>query len=200
MNSTRGTAYGYFSYEVHIWDIRGCIQKFPDWPPGTRTANDTGLCHEMQLYRYFVSQSSEFFRHNPLCCFSTSVYWCIFRYRLSPETFGYTLVQAPCVCRIRCFSGLLRHVVWWLDTDVSDDKISRPHLGLQPTKNEVSALRETENKPFPPSCYFHFCENERIKLRFWVDTVKCCFRIPTFRRAAPSSGWRFMYMCVCARL
>jgi len=26
----------------------------------------------MQLYRYFVSQSSEFCRHNPLYCFSTS--------------------------------------------------------------------------------------------------------------------------------
>jgi len=48
----------------------------------------------VQLYRYFVSQSSEFCRHNPLCCFSTSVYFCkrIFRYRLSPETFGYTFV------------------------------------------------------------------------------------------------------------
>jgi hypothetical protein len=48
----------------------------------------------MQLYRYFVSQSSEFSRHNPLCYFSTSVYCCnrIFRYRLSPETFGYTLL------------------------------------------------------------------------------------------------------------
>jgi hypothetical protein len=34
------------------------------------------------LYRYFVSQSSEFCRHNPLCCLSTSVYFCkrIFRY------------------------------------------------------------------------------------------------------------------------
>jgi hypothetical protein len=42
----------------------------------------------------FVSQSSEFCRHNPFCCFLTSVYCCkpIFRYRLSPETFGYTLV------------------------------------------------------------------------------------------------------------
>jgi hypothetical protein len=41
-----------------------------------------------------MSQSSESCRHNPLCCFSTSVYFCkrIFRYRLSPETFGYTLV------------------------------------------------------------------------------------------------------------
>jgi hypothetical protein len=27
-----------------------------------------------------------------LCCFSTRVYYCcLFRYRLSPETFGYTL-------------------------------------------------------------------------------------------------------------
>jgi hypothetical protein len=29
----------------------------------------------VQLYRYFVSQSSEFYRHNPLCCFSTCVYF-----------------------------------------------------------------------------------------------------------------------------
>jgi hypothetical protein len=25
--------------------IRGCIQKFPDWPPGPRTANGRALCH-----------------------------------------------------------------------------------------------------------------------------------------------------------
>jgi hypothetical protein len=25
--------------------IRGCIQKFPNWPPGTRTANGTTLWH-----------------------------------------------------------------------------------------------------------------------------------------------------------
>jgi hypothetical protein len=25
--------------------IRGCIQKFPDWAPGARTANGTALCH-----------------------------------------------------------------------------------------------------------------------------------------------------------
>jgi hypothetical protein len=24
---------------------RGCIQKFPDWPLGARTANGTALCH-----------------------------------------------------------------------------------------------------------------------------------------------------------
>jgi hypothetical protein len=40
----------------------------------------------IQLYRYFVSQSSEFCRHNPSCFFSTSVYCCCsFRYRLSPK-------------------------------------------------------------------------------------------------------------------
>jgi hypothetical protein len=49
----------------------------------------------MQLYRCFVSQSSDFCRHNSFCCFSTSVcYCCLFHYRLSPETFGYTLVHA----------------------------------------------------------------------------------------------------------
>jgi hypothetical protein len=50
----------------------------------------------VQLYRYFVSQSSEFCHHNPLCCFWTSVYCCLFRYRLSPETFGYTLAHSYC--------------------------------------------------------------------------------------------------------
>jgi len=45
------------------------------------------------LYCYLMTQSSEFCHHNPLCCLSTSVYFCrpTFRYRLSPETFGYTL-------------------------------------------------------------------------------------------------------------
>jgi len=29
----------------HSVAIRGCIQKFRDWPPGARTANGTALCH-----------------------------------------------------------------------------------------------------------------------------------------------------------
>jgi hypothetical protein len=53
--------------------IRGCIQKFPDWPTGARTASGTALCHQVQLCLYFLSQSSEFCRHNTLCCFLTSV-------------------------------------------------------------------------------------------------------------------------------
>jgi hypothetical protein len=69
--------------------IRGCIQKFPDWSPGARTANGIAL----QLHSYFVSQSSEFCLHNPLYCSPTSVYCCcLFCYRLSSETFGYILV------------------------------------------------------------------------------------------------------------
>jgi len=63
--------------------VRECIQKFTDWPPGARTANGIALCDYVQLYCHFVSQSSEFCRHNPLCCFSTSVYLCcLFRYDL----------------------------------------------------------------------------------------------------------------------
>jgi hypothetical protein len=45
-----------FSADTNIYDImnglkifrsgiRGCIQKFPDWPPGARTANGIALCH-----------------------------------------------------------------------------------------------------------------------------------------------------------
>jgi hypothetical protein len=31
---------------VKGWEICGCIiQKFPDWPPRTRTINGTALCH-----------------------------------------------------------------------------------------------------------------------------------------------------------
>jgi len=26
-------------------EVRGCIQKFPDWLPGARTENGTTLCH-----------------------------------------------------------------------------------------------------------------------------------------------------------
>jgi len=48
----------------------------------SENANGTALCYYMQLYSCFMSQSSEFCRHNPLCCSSASVYCCrrIFRY------------------------------------------------------------------------------------------------------------------------
>jgi hypothetical protein len=43
---------------------------------------------------FITRQSTEFCRHNPLCCLSTSVCFCccLSRYRLSPETYGYTFV------------------------------------------------------------------------------------------------------------
>jgi len=59
------------------------------------------LRHFVQLYHYFVSQSSEFCHHKPLCCFSTSLLLLLLlllllfiSLSLSPETFGYTLVEA----------------------------------------------------------------------------------------------------------
>jgi len=79
------------------------IQKFPDWHPGTRTANGIALCHKVQLYRYFVSQSSELCRHNTFCCFSTNVFFCckrIFLYRLNPEIFGYPFVPIGETCML----------------------------------------------------------------------------------------------------
>jgi hypothetical protein len=73
---------------------RRCNQKFPNWLSGAKPTNDASLCHYVQLYRYFVSQSSEFCRHNPLRCFSTCVCCCCcccwLRYPLISETFGYT--------------------------------------------------------------------------------------------------------------
>jgi len=104
---------------IPIWSIRVCIQKFPDWPPGARTANGTAPCHKVQLCRYFVSQSSEFCRHNPFCCFSTSVYCCkhIFRYRLSPETFGYTLVYV-CSLWLRIYAHIFATIIMHMLTEI----------------------------------------------------------------------------------
>jgi len=31
--------------QVNTVTIRGCNQKFPDWPPGARTTNGIVLCH-----------------------------------------------------------------------------------------------------------------------------------------------------------
>jgi len=59
------------------------------------------------LYRYFVSQSSEFCHHNTLYCFSTSVYCCkhilVFRYnsvRKLLDTLTYYLSIYVCFFRV----------------------------------------------------------------------------------------------------
>jgi hypothetical protein len=51
-------------------------------------------CYSSLPLGVVVSIFHEFCRHNPLCCFSTSVCCCCcsFRYRLSPETFGYIYI------------------------------------------------------------------------------------------------------------
>jgi hypothetical protein len=60
----------------------------------------------------FVSQSSEFCRHKPLCCFSTSVYCCSIRHRPSPEIFGYTLVWCHCEYLSSTFNLLRSNISW----------------------------------------------------------------------------------------
>jgi hypothetical protein len=40
-----GMDHGSFEENPCYEYIRGCNQKFPDWPPGARTANGTALCH-----------------------------------------------------------------------------------------------------------------------------------------------------------
>jgi len=72
--------------------LRGCNQKFPDWPSGARTANDKLSAPRCSCIAILWVILVSFFRHNPLCCFSTSVCCCLCRYRLSPETFGYVFV------------------------------------------------------------------------------------------------------------
>jgi hypothetical protein len=36
---------GYWFNKPLTCNIRGCIQKFPDWPPGARIAIGTAPCH-----------------------------------------------------------------------------------------------------------------------------------------------------------
>jgi hypothetical protein len=53
-----------------------------------------------------VNQSSEFCRHNPFCCFSPSNAKGkrVFRYQMSPENFGYTLVIGTDVGSLKCLA------------------------------------------------------------------------------------------------
>jgi len=97
--STKTVLHG-VSCNKYYQSVRGCIQKFPDWPPGARTANDIALCHSAQLYRCFVSQSSEFCRHSLLCCFSVSVYCCFvssstqsWNFWIRPRIYAHTYVS-----------------------------------------------------------------------------------------------------------
>jgi hypothetical protein len=78
-----------------LWSVRGCNQKFPDRWPGARTANCTAFCTRCSCIAIlWISLKS--FAAISLCVASQRVFIiyckCIFLYRLSLETFGYTLV------------------------------------------------------------------------------------------------------------
>jgi hypothetical protein len=170
--------------DIHIW---GCIQNFPDWPRGARTANATTLCHWVQLYRYFVSQSSEFCHHNPLCCFSTRVYCCccccLFRYRVSSETFGYTIVFCT------------RDKVSWKFNRMWTRIFQTTVLNSDCHENKSGQWKFTESNEVPKfytsslMCYFGltdiekgFCTQEDSSQRGTYESVSKSFRTGRLER------------------
>jgi hypothetical protein len=84
-----------------LWSLREMLNVYKNVSKSFRPGH---LERELQMVQFsatrcsciihLVSQSSEFCCHNPLCCFSTGVYYCkhILHYRLSPENFGCTLL------------------------------------------------------------------------------------------------------------
>jgi len=68
------------------------VSEMAAWNENCKLYSSLPLGAAVSLFR----KSSEFCRHSPLSCFSTSVYFCkrIFHYRLSPETFGYSYMPA----------------------------------------------------------------------------------------------------------
>jgi hypothetical protein len=114
----------------------------------------------VQLYRYFVSHSSEYCRHSPLCCFSTSVYCCkhIFRYRLSPETFWYTLV-----CRVIPILAVDQICVLNEILTVRNHVIVSLHFGVR------GALKI--NVPWDSNLVPHKCEDVTALIRMIVNEL-----------------------------
>jgi hypothetical protein len=78
----------------------------------------------VQLYRYFVSHRSEFCGHNPL----SNECLLLFRYRRSPETFGYTFIAvttAATATTTYSFSPAIMQTVlplWFVSTDRHTDR------------------------------------------------------------------------------
>jgi hypothetical protein len=81
------------------------------------------------------------FRHNTLCCFSTSVYCCccyLYRYQLSPETFGYTLVYSP--MNMREVTSVQTNFYWdWKRMMKRTDKLRR--VSLESCKKNKSYMK-----------------------------------------------------------
>jgi hypothetical protein len=115
----------------------------------------------MQLYLYFMSQSNEFCRYNPLCCFSTSVYCCLFRYRHSPETFGYTVIY------LHIF--YVQMIFPYVGLHHSAGKM-RPHA-LRPTWPEWPHFSVTTGIAGFLWCHPQRSVNEPFA--YWLHTTRC---------------------------
>jgi hypothetical protein len=55
-------------------NVRGCIQKFPDWPPGARTANGIQLSATRRIYISILCVSLVSFMAITLCVASQRVF------------------------------------------------------------------------------------------------------------------------------
>jgi len=81
------------AYWRTICHNKRCIHKFPDWPPGARTTSGKLSDTRFSCIAIFWASLSEF-HHQILYVASQRVFifCCLFRYELSPETFGYIRV------------------------------------------------------------------------------------------------------------
>jgi len=104
-----------------------CIKNFSDWLPGARTAYDRALCHWIQLYRYFVSRSSEFCHHNTLCFFSTSVY-CkrTFRYDSVRKVLDTPSYRPPVGHTHPLSNGTVRHFSGYIGGEGGEEEVYFP--------------------------------------------------------------------------
>jgi hypothetical protein len=88
------------------WEIWGCSQKFPDWPPGARTANGTAVIRRSSIVILWVSLVSFAATTLSVACQQVFIIVC---YWLSPETFGYTLV---CHCALHSASNIMGIIIF----------------------------------------------------------------------------------------
>jgi len=124
----------------------------------------------MQLYRYFVSQSSEFCRHNPFCCFSTSVYCCCYFVMTQSRNFWIY----PRICSLFVFQ-------WSFSTGIFPSKFNTfYHTCYMPEQNSSNI---NPIKIYLPSNKWHlnhtfvkilFCMavKQQLQVLFILDAVK----------------------------
>jgi hypothetical protein len=123
-NLWRSTNFSFFVFPVEnaMWGrmVYPKVSRLAAWSENCKWYSSLPLGAVVSLFRKY----GKYYRHNPLCCFSTIVYCCkhIFRYWLSPETFVYTIiyyirfpschVQSPIGCTSRVNRSLwLNHFI-----------------------------------------------------------------------------------------